>query len=353
MDNDRQTVLVTGGAGFIGGDLIDRLLADGVKRVVCVDKLTYSANRSRLASQMDAGLEFHAIDLADADEVEAVVIAVHPDLIFHLAAESHVDRSIDRPAPFIETNVVGTLNLLQSALELWRRMDAERANRFRLVHVSTDEVFGSALEEKLFDETTRYDPRSPYSASKAAADHLVRAWHATYGLPTIVTTTCNNYGPFQFPEKLIPHTIVRALTGERIAVYGDGLHVRDWIHVSDHVEGLLRAGDRGKPGQGFLFGGRNALTNLDLVERICSVLDEIAPGPTSHRSRIEFVKDRPGHDRRYAIDPTYAETSLGWRANIGFDRGLRNVVTWYVENQSWWREIMSSGYRTDRLGAAR
>lgn len=353
MDSRRRTVLVTGGAGFIGGELIARLLSLPDQSVVCVDKLTYSANRSRLVIHIEAGLDFHPIDLAEPDAVEGIVAKVRPDVIFHLAAESHVDRSIDRPAPFIETNVVGTLNLLQAALDLWRSMDPPQADRFRLVHVSTDEVFGSAAAGTFFDERTRYDPRSPYSASKAAADHLVRAWHATYGLPCIVTTTCNNYGPFQFPEKLIPHTVVRALTGESIAVYGDGQHVRDWIHVADHVEGLIRAAEHGQAGDSFLFGARNAIGNLDLVERICSILDEVAPESASYRSRIEFVTDRPGHDRRYAIDPSRAEQHLGWLAQVDFENGLREVVKWYVDNESWWREIMDSGYRTDRLGATR
>jgi dTDP-glucose 4,6-dehydratase len=353
MDSQRRTVLVTGGAGFIGSDLIARLLSMPDQNVVCIDKLTYSANRSLLTDHIAAGLDFHPIDLAETDAVERVVVTSKPDVIFHLAAESHVDRSIDGPAPFIETNVVGTLNLLQASLAHWRSLEPTRADRFRLVHVSTDEVFGSAPANQLFTEQTRYDPRSPYSASKAAADHLVRAWHATYGLPSIVTTTSNNYGPYQFPEKLIPHTIVRALTGQGIPVYGDGQHVRDWIHVSDHVDGLIRAAEQGSGGESFLFGARNAIVNLDLVERICSILDEVAPDTASYRSRIEFVGDRPGHDRRYAIDPARAEQRLGWRARIDFDKGLRDVVKWYVENEAWWRDIIESGYRTDRLGATR
>ena len=353
MDSRRRTVLVTGGAGFIGGDLITHLLAMPDQNVVCIDKLTYSANRSLLTTHIAAGLDFHPLDLAEADAVDELVASSSPDVIFHLAAESHVDRSIDGPAPFIDTNVVGTLNLLQASLGHWRSLNPARADGFRLVHVSTDEVFGSAAPDTFFTEQTRYDPRSPYSASKAAADHLVRAWHATYGLPTIVTTTSNNYGPFQFPEKLIPHTVVRALTGESIAVYGDGQHVRDWIHVSDHVDGLIRAAARGQGGDSFLFGARNAIANLDLVQRICSILDEVAPDATTYRSRIEFVDDRPGHDRRYAIDPTRAEQRLGWQATVDFDRGLRDVVKWYVDNEPWWRQIISAGYSTDRLGAAR
>lgn len=353
MDSRRRTVLVTGGAGFIGGHLITRLLAMPEHDVVCIDKLTYSANRPMLSTHVAAGLDFHPLDLAEADAVEEVVTQTGPDVIFHLAAESHVDRSIDGPAPFVDTNVVGTLNLLQASLSHWRSLGPAKADRFRLVHVSTDEVFGSAAPDTYFTEQTRYEPRSPYSASKAAADHLVRAWHATYGLPTVVTTTSNNYGPFQFPEKLIPHTVVRALTGESIAVYGDGQHVRDWIHVSDHVEGLIRAADRGRGGDSFLFGARNAVANLDLVRRICSILDELAPDSNPHESRIEFVDDRPGHDRRYAIDPTWAEQRLGWRATVDFDRGLREAVHWYVDNESWWRQIMSGGYRVDRLGVAK
>ena len=348
-----RTVLVTGGAGFIGGQLIDRLLAESGHHVVCVDKLTYAANRPRLAAHIEGGLDFHRIDLADSSKIESLLAATRPDIIFHLAAESHVDRSIDGPSTFIETNVIGTLNLLQASLELWRSMGADQARRFRLIHVSTDEVFGSAPGATLFDDQTRYDPRSPYSASKAAADHLVRAWHATYGLPGIVTTTSNNYGPFQFPEKLIPHTVVRALTGQSIPVYGDGRHVRDWIHVSDHVEGLLAAAELGKPGDSYLFGARNTIPNLDLIERICTILDDTNPNEHSYRSQMEFVNDRPGHDRRYAIDPNRAEQQLGWQAKTRFDEGLRQVVRWYVQNEAWWREIMSGGYETHRLGVAR
>jgi dTDP-glucose 4,6-dehydratase len=353
MDSNGRTVLVTGGAGFIGGELIARLLGVPHQRVICLDKLTYSANRTRLAVHVEAGLEFESVDLADATAVERIVANTRPDQIFHLAAESHVDRSIDGPAPFVETNVVGTLNVLQAALDLWRSMDARQADRFRLVHVSTDEVFGSAAPGASFDETTRYDPHSPYSASKAAADHLVRAWHATYGLPCVVTNTSNNYGPFQFPEKLIPHTIVRALTGETVPVYGDGKQIRDWIHVADHVEGLMRAAEDGTPGETFLLGARNAITNLRLVERICSILDDLVPDATSYRSRIEFVSDRPGHDRRYAINPSRAEEVLGWSPKVAFEQGLPDVVSWYIENEVWWRGLMSSGYTTHRLGAAR
>ena len=353
MDNRRRTVLVTGGAGFIGGHLITRLLAMPDQNVVCIDKLTYSANRSMLTTHIAAGLNFHPLDLAEADAVEEVVAKSSPDVIFHLAAESHVDRSIDGPAPFIDTNVVGTLSLLQASLGHWRSLEPAKADEFRLVHVSTDEVFGSAAPDTFFTEQSRYDPRSPYSASKAAADHLVRAWHATYGLPTIVTTTSNNYGPFQFPEKLIPHTVVRALTGESIVVYGDGQNVRDWIHVSDHVDALMRAAEHGRGGDSFLFGARNAIANLDLVQRICSILDEVAPDSYPHQERIEFVDDRPGHDRRYAIDPTRAEQRLGWQAMVDFDRGLREAVKWYVDNESWWRQIISGGYRTRRLGVAK
>jgi dTDP-glucose 4,6-dehydratase len=350
MDSHGRTVLVTGGAGFIGGELVTRLLSVPDQHVVCIDKLTYSANRSMLTTHIAAGLEFHPLDLAEADAVDEVVASASPDVIFHLAAESHVDRSIDGPAPFIDTNVVGTLNLLQASLGHWRSLEPARAGGFLLVHVSTDEVFGSAAPNAFFTEQTRYDPRSPYSASKAAADHLVRAWHATYGLPTIVTTTSNNYGPFQFPEKLIPHTVVRALTGESIAVYGDGQHVRDWIHVSDHVDGLIRAAEHGQGGDNFLFGARNAMANLDLVERICSILDEVAPDSTSHRSRIEFVDDRPGHDRRYAIDASKIRAELGWRPQRDLAKGLAETVRWYLEHRDWCEEVQAGGYARERLG---
>ena len=327
---------------------MERLLSLG-KRVVCIDSLTYAANRARLYDQLSLGLEFRQIDVADARSLADAIDETSPDVIFHLAAESHVDRSIDGPAPFIQTNVVGTMNLLEASLRYWTDETESSAN-FRLVCVSTDEVFGVAPPDTSFSETTNYDPRSPYSASKAAADHLVRAWNATYGLPVVVTNCSNNFGPFQFPEKFIPHTVVRALTGKTIPIYGDGLHVRDWLHVSDHVEGLLLAASRGQTGSTYLLGGRNTFTNLEVAERICAILDQLVPNGRPHRSLLEFVPDRPGHDRRYAIDPSRAEYELGWSAKTDFQTSLEQTVSWYVNNANWWSEILSGGYQTERLG---
>jgi dTDP-glucose 4,6-dehydratase len=327
---------------------VERLLSSG-HRVACVDSLTYAANLARLNEQLSLGLEFRQIDVADAQSLADAVNDTRPDVIFHLAAESHVDRSIDGPAPFIRTNVLGTMNLLEASLRYWTSRTGSSPD-FRLVCISTDEVFGSAPADGAFDETTNYDPRSPYSASKAAADHLVRAWNATYGLPAVVTNCSNNFGPFQFPEKFIPHTVVRALTGKTIPVYGDGCQVRDWLHVSDHVEGLLLAASKGKIGRTYLFGGRNTFTNLEVAERICAILDQLVPNGRPHRSLLEFVPDRPGHDRRYAIDPSRAESDLGWSAQTDFQTGLEQTVSWYVNNQAWWSEILARGYRADRLG---
>ena len=342
--------MVTGGAGFIGGALVERLLSLGYP-VVCIDALTYAANRTRLADQISRGLDFRQIDLADAPSLGDAINETRPSVIYHLAAESHVDRSIDGPAPFIQTNVVGTMNLLEASLRYWKNR-ARAADDFRLICVSTDEVFGSAPPDGAFDETTNYAPQSPYSASKAAADHLVRAWNATYALPTVVTNCSNNFGPFQFPEKFIPHTVVRALTGKTIPLYGDGRHVRDWLNVSDHVDGLLSAASKGRTGGTYLFGGRNTYTNLEVAERICAILDDLLPSGGPYRSLVEFVSDRPGHDRRYAIDPVRAETELGWSAKTGFQAGLRETVSWYVNNQAWWSEILAGGYQAERLGVS-
>ena len=345
-----KCVLVTGGAGFIGGALIDRLLETEESRVVCLDKLTYAGNRVRLSRQIEKGLEFHPIDIADGDALDEAIASIRPNLVFHLAAESHVDRSIDGPAPFIATNILGTSNLLAACLKLYRDASFKHRLGFRLIHVSTDEVFGSATEQGHFDEETPYRPRSPYSASKAAADHLVAAWHHTYSLPAVITNCCNNYGPHQFPEKLIPHTIIRALTDQEIPLYGDGLNQRDWLFVDDHVQGLLRVAQRGTVGASYLFGARDVLTNLDLVSRICRILDAIAPAASQHADRITFVPDRPGHDRRYAIDPTWTEVRLGWRASTTLEDGLRKTVGWYVENQAWWRGLLDSCYSAGRMG---
>lgn len=343
-------ILVTGGAGFIGGTLIDHLLAQGEMEITCLDKLTYAANRSRLDEQIAHGLNFVQVDLADRQSVRDNLVKLRPQIVFHLAAESHVDRSIDGPDPFVLTNVVGTASLLAACLEVQGLRHGSASNDFCLVHVSTDEVFGSAGPDESFDETSPYRPKSPYSATKAAADHLVAAWQHTFGLRAIVTNCSNNYGPYQFPEKLIPHTIIRALAGHDIPIYGDGHHQRDWIHVDDHVRGLIAAAQQGVTGQTYLFGNRTVLTNLDLIRRICLLLDAVAPGQYSFLERIAFVPDRPGHDRRYAIDPTRTEQALDWRSLIDLETGLRKTVEWYVANESWWRDLMKAGYSAGRLG---
>ena len=344
-----ERALVTGGAGFIGGHLVDRLLTQQVE-VICVDKLTYAGNQRRLSEQIERGVKFHQVDLADGESVELVVRSTRPDVVFHLAAESHVDRSIDEPEAFIKTNIIGTSNLLKACLRLQNEIDTASATDFRLISVSTDEVFGSAKSDEYFQPSSRYQPRSPYAASKAAADHLVSAWHHTFGLNAIVTNCSNNYGPFQFPEKLIPHIIIRALLGQDLPVYGDGEHQRDWIHVNDHVEGLIAAAREGEPGDTYLFGGRAVMSNLALVEAICQELETAVPGDRSFLDRIEFVPDRPGHDLRYAIDPSESERALGWRAKVDFEIGLRETVSWYVANESWWREILDAGYKAGRIG---
>ena len=347
--------LVTGGAGFIGSALVRALVRDGVERVVTIDKLTYAGNLESLGQAREApNHEFVQIDIADQDAVRSTISAADPDVIFHLAAESHVDRSIDGPRVFVETNVLGTFALLAEAMRHWQALPAARRERFRFLHVSTDEVFGSLGPTGFFDETTAYDPSSPYSATKAASDHLARAWYRTYGLPVVVTNCSNNYGPYQFPEKLIPHMIVRALDGLTLPVYGAGANVRDWLHVDDHVSALRTVVARAEIGETYLISGRNEHRNIDVVRAICTALDELRPrdGGGSYAERIEFVKDRPGHDLRYAIDASRIESRLGWRAAIDFAAGLRDTVRWYIENETWWRRILSGEYRTDRLGLA-
>ncbi len=341
-----RTVIVTGGAGFIGSAVIRRLIRDSSWRVVNVDKLTYAGNLESLA-EVDGHerYQFERIDIADAMRLRAVFEAHRPDAVLHLAAESHVDRSIDGPAPFIETNIVGTFNLLEESLRY-----ARAAESFRFVHVSTDEVFGSLHGQGKFHEATAYDPSSPYSASKAASDHLVRAWGRTFGLPVMVTNCSNNYGPFQFPEKLIPLTILKGLAGEAIPVYGKGENVRDWLYVDDHAAGLQQVLERGTPGATYLFGGDSERRNIDVVRVICRMLDELHPAGQEHARLIEFVADRPGHDLRYAIDASKVESELGWRATETFETGLRKTITWYLENEDWWRRVQSGAYRGERLG---
>jgi len=348
-------ILVTGGAGFIGSALCRHLVASGAERVVNVDKLTYAGNLQSLKAVESApNYAFHRLDIADAPAILGLLKAERIEKIVHLAAESHVDRSIDGPAAFVETNVVGTFRLLSAALDHWRGLSGEAAEKFRFHHVSTDEVFGELELEgsDRFTEETPYRPRSPYSASKAASDHFVRAWHATYGLPVVLSNCSNNYGPFHFPEKLIPLVILNAIHGERLPVYGSGSNVRDWLYVDDHARALQAVFTRGQVGETYAIGGRAERSNLEVVEAICAVLDEKRPRADgkSHRELIAFVADRPGHDLRYAIDPSRIETELGWRAEESFASGLARTVDWYLDNAWWWRPLREGRYRGERLG---
>jgi dTDP-glucose 4,6-dehydratase len=342
--------LVTGGAGFIGSAVVRRLVRNGVE-VLNLDKLTYAASLDSLKPVVNAAnYAFVQADVADPTAVTDAIRTHRPDAIFHLAAESHVDRSITGAEDFLRTNVIGTYTLLQAALGHWRELDAEGQAAFRFLHVSTDEVYGSLGPTGAFAETTAYDPRSPYSASKAASDHFASAWRHTYGLPVIISNCSNNYGPYHFPEKLIPLAILNALERRPIAVYGDGSNVRDWLYVEDHARALELILEKGRPGQTYNVGGRNERTNLQVVERICDLVDAMAgAGPEPRRALIRFVADRPGHDQRYAIDATKLETELGWRAEETFDTGLEKTVRWYIDNADWWGPLRAR-YSGDRLG---
>jgi dTDP-glucose 4,6-dehydratase len=344
-------IIVTGGAGFIGSAVIRNILQNNDAAAINVDKLTYAANLSSLAGFRDhPGYFFVKADIADAAAMRRVFEKFQPDAVLNLAAESHVDRSIDGPAAFMSTNILGTFTLLQEALRYWRELDASKRKAFRFLHVSTDEVFGSLGPTGSFTETTPYAPNSPYSASKAASDHLVRAWHHTYGLPALITNCSNNYGPFQFPEKLIPLTIIKGIKEEPVPVYGDGQNIRDWLFVDDHARALLLAAQCGIPGETYNIGGRCERTNLSVVEEICDHLDRILPSKSGPRRRlISFVKDRPGHDRRYAIDSNKIETQLGWRASEDFTSGIRKTVEWYSANTGWWSD--AGNWKPDFLHA--
>ncbi len=347
------TVLVTGGAGFIGSALVRHLLAESEARVVNVDKLTYAASPVAVAQATDhPRYRLERVDICDGAALRHVFETHKPDLVFNLAAETHVDRSIDAPAEFIQTNLVGTFKVLQESLRHWRSLSPAKHAAFRMLHVSTDEVYGSLLTEGSFSEQSSYAPNSPYSASKAGADHLVRAWHATYGLPALVTNCSNNFGPYQFPEKLIPHIITRALTGQTLPVYGDGKNVRDWLHVDDHVRALITVITTGRLGETYNIGARSERTNLAVVEAICAILNQIDPVAKSRHSLIAFVEDRPGHDHRYAIDPTKIERDLGWRPRKTFETGLDETVRWYLDNRAWWQVILERGYAQKRVGLA-
>ena len=337
----RRRVLVTGGAGFIGGAVVRRLLKESEAIVFNLDKMGYASDLtsieavlSELGERAEQRHVLQRVDLADAKAVREAMKAADPDLVMHLAAESHVDRSIAGPGVFIESNVTGTYNLLQAVREHVEGLSGDRQENFRLHHISTDEVFGSLGAEGRFSETTPYDPRSPYSSSKAASDHLVRAWHHTYGLPVVLTNCSNNYGPWQFPEKLIPVVTLKAAAGERIPLYGDGLNVRDWLYVEDHVDALLLAACKGASGRSYCVGGYGERTNREVVECICSHLDQLLPARKPHKQLIQMVTDRPGHDKRYAIDPSKIESELGWKPRHDFHKAIAKTVQWYIANYS-------------------
>lgn len=352
-------LLITGGAGFIGSAVIRHIIQNTGDSVVNLDKLTYAGNLESLASVADdPRYTFEQADICDRAALDRIFAQHRPDAIMHLAAESHVDRSIDGPAAFIETNIVGTYTLLEAARAYYRQMPSEKQAAFLFHHISTDEVYGDLHgTDDLFTETTPYAPSSPYSASKASSDHLVRAWQRTYGLPAVVTNCSNNYGPYHFPEKLIPLMILNALAGKPLPVYGNGLQVRDWLFVEDHARALYTVITQGKAGETYNIGGHNEQTNLKVVETICALLEELMPqkpsGVTAYRDLITFVEDRPGHDARYAIDAAKIGRELGWKPQETFESGLRKTVAWYLDNRSWWQHILDGSYRLERLGAAK
>ncbi|HHF2871616.1 TPA: dTDP-glucose 4,6-dehydratase [Vibrio diabolicus] len=352
-----KKILVTGGAGFIGSAVVRHIIRDTQDTVINLDKLTYAGNLESLVDVSDSErYYFEQVDICDRAELDRVFSEHQPDRVMHLAAESHVDRSIDGPAAFIETNVMGTYHLLEAARQYWSSLDEARQSAFRFHHISTDEVYGD-LEgtDDLFTETTSYAPSSPYSASKASSDHLVRAWQRTYGLPTLVTNCSNNYGPYHFPEKLIPLMILNALDGKPLPVYGDGMQIRDWLFVEDHARALYKVVCEGEVGETYNIGGHNEKANIEVVKTICALLEELRPdkpaGVESYESLITYVKDRPGHDVRYAIDATKIAQELGWTPEETFESGIRKTVEWYLNNPQWWQRVLDGSYSLERLGA--
>lgn len=346
-------IVVTGGAGFIGSALVRYLVNEAGAEVLTFDKLTYAGNLASLrAVEQAPNHRFLRADICDRQAVAAALNDFQPDRIYHLAAESHVDRSIDGSADFIQTNIVGTYTLIEAARHYWLGLDEARKASFRFLHVSTDEVYGSLEADGFFTEQTAYDPSSPYSASKAASDHLVMSWHRTYGFPAIISNCSNNYGPYHFPEKLIPLTILNALDGKPLPVYGNGSNVRDWLYVEDHARALHLIAGKGRLGEKYNVGGRNERRNIDVVETICGILDRVRPAREPHVNLIRFVTDRPGHDYRYAIDASRLESELGWRAQETFDTGIEKTVLWYLDNDWWWRPLREKVYSGERLGTA-
>ncbi len=345
-------ILITGGAGFIGSAVIRKIISETTWHVCNVDKLTYAASLASLSEVETSGrYQFEKVDICDESAISALFSLYQPDAVMHLAAETHVDRSINGPADFINTNIVGTYQLLDASYKYWCKDKKQDPSKFIFHHISTDEVFGELGEFGKFNENTPYDPNSPYSASKASSDHLVRAWHKTYGLPTIVTNCSNNYGPYQFPEKLIPHMLFQALEQNPLPVYGDGSNIRDWIYVDDHADGLIAAIEQGQSGDTYLFGGNQEISNLDLVKTICSLLDEEIPraNQLSYADLINFVADRPGHDFRYAIDTAATEAKIDWKPKVNLEQGLRQTIQWYLSNKGW-RQSLAEGYKGSRLG---
>ncbi len=350
-----KKIIITGGAGFIGSALIRYLIQQTDHQVINVDKLTYAGNLQSLEHvSSDSRYRFFQLDICDKQQIRALFSEIQPDWVMHLAAESHVDRSIDGPADFIQTNIVGTYELLEAAKNYWLTLENDEKQNFRFHHISTDEVYGDLGDTGLFTETTAYEPSSPYSSSKAASDHLVRAWHRTYELPVIITNCSNNYGPFQFPEKLIPLVILNALEGKPLPIYGKGDQIRDWLYVEDHAQALYKVINEGRVGDTYNIGGHNEKTNLDVVKTICQILDELKPdhpaGIERYEDLISFVKDRPGHDMRYAIDASKIQQQLGWTPKQTFDSGIRETVQWYLQNSQWCSNVQDGSYQRQRLG---